>query len=211
MKYWMLLFLTLFFLWPAEIDAKRPHILLDVPIVKQKPELPRGCEVTSLAMILLDENIKANKMTLAKQVDKVPYKGHPNVGFVGNMYDKRKPGYGVYHKPIEKLARRYAGQRVKNLTGSSFDQVLSYVSNGHPVWIITNATFRPLPYSAFETWKTKHGDVKITWHEHSVVIVGYDQTFVYINNPLSGKNKRYYLKDFRQAWEQMGKQAITIL
>lgn len=198
-------------LWSAETDAKRPHILLDVPIVKQKPELPRGCEVTSLTMVLLDKKIDAMKMTLAEQVAKVPYKGHPNVGFVGNMYDIRKPGYGVYHKPIEKLARSYAGQRVNDMTGKSFEEILAFVGNGHPVWIITNAKFQALPYSSFETWKTKHGDAKITWHEHSVVLVGYDETFVYINDPLKGKNKRYYKTPFRKAWEQMGKQAITIL
>jgi uncharacterized protein YvpB len=190
--------------------------LLDVPFIAQMPELPRGCEVTSLAMLLRYAGVDADKMTLAEQVDKVPYwvnggNGNPYDGFVGNMYTFSEPGYGVYHGPIQRLADRYVPGRVIELTGWNFDDVLQqHVAKGRPVWVIANARFYALDPGSFETWHTPSGDVNITWEEHSVVVTGFDADAVYINNPLAGKNERHDRGSFRAAWEQMGSQAITI-
>ncbi|MEH7075106.1 C39 family peptidase [Neobacillus drentensis] len=194
--------------------------ILNVPIVKQMPELPRGCEVTSLTMLLKYTGIKANKMTLAKQVKKDPaklvrkngkiYFGHPNYGFVGNMYTFNKPGWGVFNKPIEALAEKYKPNRIKNLTGKPFETILSYVSAGHPVWIINTSWFSRVPNSYWQTWYTSHGTVRITYKEHSVVITGYDSKYVYFNDPLDGtKNKKRPIKSFVEGWKQFGSQAIS--
>lgn len=85
------------------------------------------------------------------------------------------------------------------------------LSEGTPVWIITNTTYKKLPASAFETWETPQGKIKITYKEHSVVITGYDNDYYYFNDPLDGKQKKAAKDSFIEAWEQMGAQAITIL
>jgi uncharacterized protein YvpB len=196
-----------------------PSIVLDVPWIGQNPELPRGCEVTSLAMLARDAGLPVRKTGLASQIAKVPYlsdglHGNPNDGFVGDMYTLKKPGYGVYHAPVMSLARRHLGSRAIDLSGpnTTLYTLLTHVARHRPVWVITNATFAPLPSSAFETWRTSSGNVRITWQEHSVVITGYDAGHIYINDPLDGqhgKNKRVDRTNFRLAWEQMGRQAIT--
>lgn len=192
-------------------------IALDVPFVKQNPELPRGCEVTSLAMVMKAWGIAADKMDLAARVEKVPYLvdglyGNPNTGFVGDMVVSANPGYGVYHAPVARLANVLAPGRVVDLTGKSFDQILAQVAQRRPVWIVTNATFAPLAASEFKTWPTATGDVQITWHEHSVVVTGYDATTIFVNDPLGRTaNKRLARPAFRAAWEQMGKQAIVVM
>jgi|GEM_PF-4828030 len=198
-------------------EAAVTAVSFDVPWISQKPELPRGCEVTSLAMMLRHAGVNVDKMTLADEVKKVPYatgalRGDPFEGFVGNMYTFAEPGYGVYHGPIKALADDYLPGRVLDLTGSSFDDVLQqHVAKKRPVWIVTNARFEPLDATRFETWQTKAGPVTMTWHEHSVVIVGFDAKTIIINDPLdpNGKNKKLPRTPFRLAWEQMGKQAIT--
>lgn len=203
-----------------EESEVKPFVLLDVPLIQQMPELPRGCEVTSLAMLLQDAGVQADKTTLAKQIKKDPtpfqrrngkvYFGNPHNGFVGDMYSLTTPGLGVYHEPIEELAKQYLPNRIVNLTGSDFSELQKYLSQGAPVLVITNSTFRALPESAFREWDTPNGSIKITYYEHSVVITGYDQDYIYFNDPLSDqKNKKAPKDDFIAAWVQMGKQAIT--
>jgi uncharacterized protein YvpB len=203
-----------------EIISAPSSIHLDVPLILQKPELGCGCEVTALAMMLRYAGAHTDKMTLAAQVDKVPWSysnglhGNPNVGFVGDVRCANQPGYGVYHGPVKRLAERYLGHRVLDLTGQSFDDILrKYVGHRRPVWIISavsnNTNFRRLNPGDFQTWHTPQGNLQVTFAEHSVLITGYDPSYVYINNPLAGKNERHDRRTFRQVWEQMGSQAIS--
>ena len=209
-------------LWTANIILK-DNIVLDIPLIKQLPELPRGCEVTSLAMILKYRGIDVDKMQLAKQVKKdlTPYSidekgkihyGNPYEGFVGDMYDKNKKGYGVYHAPIVELAQEYCGNSAIDLTGLEFEEILYMVQQGNPVWIITNGSYNALEDSAFDIWHTPTGIVKITTRLHSVVITGFSKEHIYINDPLrDSTNIKVDKEKFKKAWEQMGNQAMTIL
>ncbi|WP_117169118.1 C39 family peptidase [Paraliobacillus sediminis] len=194
---------------------------IDVPVIGQYPQLPRGCEVTSLAMLLNYAGINVDKMELATEIrkDSTPYKetkqqiyfGNPNQGFVGDMYDLSNPGYGVYHEPIADLAKKYLNDSVHDFSGSSFDQILYYISQGQPVWVITNATFEKLAPNAFQKWETPQGPVSITMREHSVLVTGYDQEYIYFNDPLNATKRKVSITSFEEAWIQMGRQAITIL
>jgi uncharacterized protein YvpB len=197
-------------------------VLLDAPVINQLPELPRGCEVTSLAMLLQYANVSVDKMTLATEIrkDTTPYKvtdgkihfGHPNNGFVGSMYTKEQPGLGVYHKPIKELAEKYLPGQIKDLTGTPFNELKIHLSDKRPVWVITNTSFKELPSNQFVTWHTPSGVIEITYKEHSVLLTGFDKDYVYFNDPLTGeKNKKAPIMDFEQSWVQMGSQAITYL
>jgi len=189
-------------------------IKLDVPLINQMdaPRLYNGCEITSLAMILNYHGVKVTKNELAKKVKTVPLtysngqKGNPNAGFVGDMANG--PGLGVYNGPVLEVAQKYVGDRAVNLTNHSFDDVLKEVGQGLPVWIITTSSFAPV--SVFQTWNTPQGKINITFSEHSVVITGYDENYIYINNPYGEKNQKLNRASFIKAWEQMGKQAIVI-
>ncbi|WP_243355406.1 C39 family peptidase [Bacillus litorisediminis] len=204
-----------------EMIKIQEQVLLNAPIISQFPELARGCEVTSLAMLLQFHGYDVDKLTLAQEIAKDPttYKningqiffGHPNTGFVGNMYSYAEPGLGVYHKPIKELAEKYAPGKVIDLTGSDFTSVQIYLSQGLPVWVITNTSYQALPETEFEAWQTPSGPIKITYKEHSVLLTGYDEQFVYFNDPLTGeKNKKAPMIEFVQSWTQMGSQAIAI-
>nr|WP_256217186.1 C39 family peptidase [Bacillus sp. 491mf] len=196
---------------------KEQAMIENVPFIKQLPELERGCEVTSLAMLLQYKGIKVDKMTLANEITRVPFesngvKGNPHEGFVGNIYTKSERGYGVYHQPIYKLAQKYVPDKTIDLSGREIKDIYKVLSAGSPVWIIANTTFQPLAADSFESWNTNAGELKITYFEHSVVITGYDQNFVYVNDPLASKPRKSIPRSqFEKAWEQMGKQAITIL
>lgn len=199
---------------------KKEAALLNAPLISQLPELPRGCEVTSLAMLLQYAGVNVGKMELAQQIKKDPtpfqvknrqvFFGNPNVGFVGDMYNIDNPGYGVYHKPIKELAEKYLPTKVVNLTGKEFSEIETSISNGIPVWIIINTRYSKLHPEEFDTWNTTEGQIQMTYREHSVLITGYDKDYIYFNDPLTGeKNKKAPKPDFIQAWVQMGRQAIT--
>ncbi len=195
----------------------QPSVLLNTPLINQMPELSRGCEVTSLAMLIQQAGKKTSKLKLAKEIKKVPfesdgYRGNPNDGFVGNIYTFHQPGLGVYHRPIAALAKSYLGNRVIDLTGEGWASIQKQLDSGYAVWVITNVTFGPLsntdPY--WYTWKTKEGTIRITYKEHSVLVTGYGPHSVYINDPLGAvKNKKLDKEDFVAAWKQMGSQAIS--
>ncbi|MCM3729084.1 C39 family peptidase [Neobacillus cucumis] len=197
------------------INIQSSSIVLNVPLINQMatPRLKNGCEMTSLAMVLNYHGVKVTKNTLANQVNKVPWtysnglRGNPNIGFVGDMANG--PGLAVYNGPVLSLAKKYVGNKAVNLTKKPFSEVLSYVGQGLPVWIITTTTFAPV--SNFQSWNTPQGPIRITFSEHSVVITGYDQNYVYINNPYGSKNQKLNKTTFMKAWEQMGSQAIVIL
>lgn len=201
----------------------KDEVKLEVPLIKQLPELPRGCEVTSLAMLLKYRGIQIDKMQLAEQIKKdltqysiddmgkIHY-GNPYEGFVGDMYDKNKRGYGVYHGPIAELAKKYSKDAVADLTGLEFEEILYMIQIGNPIWVITNITYDTLEEAYFTIWHTPTGIVKITNRLHSVVITGFSKDKVYINDPLSDeRNIELDREKFRKSWEQMGNQAITIL
>ncbi len=199
--------------WTNASHLMESHKIEDVPLISQLPELQRGCEVTSLAMLLNFHGVSVSKLTLADEIDKVAYRtgklyGNPHEGFVGDIWSMSKDGYGVYHEPIYKLLTKYKKDTAYDITGLSFDDILRLVSTDFPVWIITNSSYSKLARFS-ETWKTNDGDVQITWNEHSVLITGYDEKYIYFNDPLVGET-RASRKGFIEAWEQMGSQAVTV-
>ncbi|WP_408868960.1 C39 family peptidase [Brochothrix campestris] len=189
---------------------------LDVPLINQMdaPRLFNGCEVTSLAMLLNYEGVTVTKNELAQRIPTVPLtydngqKGNPHEGFVGSVSGDT-PGIGVYHEPIATLAKQYvASDRVRDISGESFEKVLAAVLEGYPVWIITTSSFTPV--TSMQEWQTPTETLEMTYDMHSVVITGFDQTHIYINNPYGEKKQQLKRSDFIAAWKQMGQQAVYI-
>jgi len=188
------------------------------PGIPQLPELPRGCEVTSLAMLLNFYGVGADKLELAEKIKKngEPYRaadgaiyyGDPNDGFVGDIYSGAGEGLGVYHAPVAELLSEYMPRAAADLTGCDFSDLFFLLESGAPVWVIVNSTYAVLPESAFQTWQTPNGPIKVTYYEHSVLVTGYDNGYVYFNDPLcmAAKARR---GEFIAAWEQMGRQAVA--
>ena len=109
-----------------------------------------------------------------------------------------EPGLGVYHEPIAQLAENYLPGKIKDLTGADFHELKIHLSDSRPVWVITNTEYKKLDEDHFQTWNTPTGKVQITYKEHSVLMTGYDQKFVYFNDPLTGeKNKKAPMHGFR--------------
>jgi uncharacterized protein YvpB len=204
---------------PQAENPPPPSASLDVPAQHQLPELPNGCEVTSLSMLMTAVGDPIDKMTLAKEepVDPTPIAygpdgsisswGDPNKGFVGKV--NGYPGYGIYHGPIVALINKILPGKAVDLTGHPFTDILGVVAHHRPVMVWTTADFQPT--SDWVTWNSPDGPVHATFSEHAVLLVGYNSTQLIINDPLDGaKSKPVNRQSFIAAWQQLGRQAVTI-
>jgi uncharacterized protein YvpB len=203
---------------PLALKPVQPSIMLTAPLVKQNPELPSGCEITTLTMLLQFYGIKKDKMQLASEMkyDTTPMKtdangnivywGNPNSGFVGSISGQAK-GFGIYHTALIELLRKYIPTAV-DLTQKSFDVLQRHIASGIPVEVWTTVDY--LEPAAWVEWDSPLGPIRTTFAEHAVLLVGYDKDNVYVNDPLSGKSSVRIDKSlFVQTWESMGSQAIT--
>ncbi|PLR75824.1 peptidase C39 [Bacillus sp. V3-13] len=201
---------------PAEMSQTK---LLDVPLIRQNPELKYGCEVTSLAMMLQYAGVETTKWKLYEEIAKdndpliksrsgdILKWGDPARGFVGDMTGKQA-GYAVFDQPMIDLINRYLPGSAVNLTGKDFNDILSHVSDGYPVVVWTTGDYR-LP-DRWESWQ--HGSEKIETplDLHAVVLVGYDEHSVYINDPLSGKKQVKVSKEqFITSWQALERRAVS--
>jgi uncharacterized protein YvpB len=199
-------------------QTKPKSVILEAPLILQKPGLYNGCEVTSMTMLLLYANIDANKMKLAAAMPKDPtplqlnkngtirYWGDPNVGFVGDVTGKRR-GYAINQKAMFPFLKKYISRAV-NLSGKYYPSLEAKLAEKRPIVVWTTVHY-DRPWSWVE-WNSPTGKVRATFQTHAVLLVGYDEKYVYVNDPLSSqKKKRIDKAKFIRGWEAMGRQAIT--
>lgn len=191
--------------------------ILNIPAINQFPELPTGCEITTITMLLNWYGINVTKTQLADAVDKYPVPRNsfnditigpnPNEGFVGNPYDDHS--YGMYHKAAEKLADKFSSNNSLNVSNYDLTYLLSIIESGRPVMAWVTIGF--IEPSVGSQWLTENNE-KITWMipEHSVLIIGYNKDNVIILDPYDGKRKEINKNLFQTRYAQMGKQAITM-
>jgi uncharacterized protein YvpB len=198
---------------------RKQSTLLNVILIKQNPELRYGCEVTSLAMVLNYAGVKTDKMDLYRRIQKDPDPliksargdilrwGNPADGFVGDMTGRRA-GYAVFDRPMVALINQKLPGRAVNLTNQPFDRVLAHVSTGYPVVVWTTGDYR-LP-DRWEGWYHGQEFIRTPLDLHAVVLVGYDTSHVYLNDPLSGRKQvRVNKEQFIKSWKALKSRAVS--
>lgn len=200
-----------------ELPPKPASAMLDAPVVKQLPELPPGCEIVSLTMLLQYYGIEKSKMDLVQEMVKDPtpvrwengaiaYWGNPYTGYVGDVTGKSR-GFGIYHTGLFPTLEANIPTAV-DLTGSDFDAVERQIANGFPAVVWTTIDYN-VP-KKWVSWDTPIGPIETTFMEHAVLLVGYDEQNVYVNDPLNGKKAQPIPKEqFLATWEALGKQALS--
>ena len=200
--------------------VKKRSAMIDAPVVLQYPELPNGCELTTLAMMLQFYGINKGKMELLPEMNRdttpfrtgpdgtIEYWGNPNTGFVGDITGKHK-GFGIYHAGLFGLLQSYI-PTATDMTRSSFEELERQVSDGIPVLVWTTIRYTVPSDRQWVTWDSPLGPIRTTFQEHTVLLVGYDEDYVYVNDPLKAEKKhRVEKKQFIASWEAMGKQALS--
>lgn len=180
--------------------------------LSQNPELPTGCEITSLTSVLNYYGCNVDKTTMADEYLK---KGNGSFYemFLGNPRDNTS--YGCMAQPIVNAANKYFKANnmtsvAKNISGMDFNEILGMVAQGDPI-VIWNTIDMRQPY---ESKTFVFNGKEYTWMspEHCVVITGYDlnKNIVYIMDPMEGNITRN-LETFQSRYETMHSQAVYII
>lgn len=206
---------------PVADDNKK---FINVINISQYPELPTGCEVTSLTILLNHLGYQANKLDLARNYlpkqdfywkNGIYYGADFRTTFAGNP--ESEYSYGCYAPCITTTANTYFAAngysaKANNVTGTDFDNLLTdYIDNDIPVliWITSNNLHETKLTSI---WTTPAGE-KVQWlaYEHCVVLTGYDKDngLIYVSDPLVG-NTSYDYSKIRQRYIDLGQQAVYI-
>ena len=183
----------------------------DFEWLSQNPELPTGCEITSLTSVLNYYGINVKKETMAddylKKGDGSYYKM-----FLGNPRDAGS--FGCMAQPIVDAANLYfkknnVSMKASNVSGVTFDKILEYVSQGVPMIVWNTLGMAP----AYESQTLTLDGREYTWiaPEHCVVVVGYDldNNEVYVADPMAGMVTRN-LKTFEERYDSLKRQAVYV-
>lgn len=206
-----------------EYDSNSVYI--DMENVLQLPELPVGCEITALTILLRHCGFDADKTDLAKNYlpqswgnpryeDEKTYKDSFFDYFIGDPFSR---GYGCFSSAIEKAANSYiadhgGGFTVKNISGSHPDVLYDYLAEGVPV--LCWATDGMIEPEYYETWYDNATGEQLDWYlnEHCFVLAGFNMSadIVTLNDPMKGIID-YNINKFETRYDQMYRQAIVII
>lgn len=187
----------------------------------QMPELPTGCEITSLTMVLNYYGYPVDKMTMA--LDYLPTLGWTDIyyGNDGTVYGNDIYNYFIGDPQSETdglscgagaivtaannyLADNGNAMQAEDETGAEPEQLYRFVSEGTPV--VVWGTISMEERQVMEDWSSEDGRAE-SWamNDHCMVLIGYDTENVTVADPLEGiitYNKAQFETAFRSRSNQ---------
>ena len=142
-------------------------VLNNAVALSQLPQLPTGCEMTAVTMMLRYAGINISKEQVANET---PRSSNPYYGFVGNPYSNT--GYGLWVAPsgIASVVTKYLGSSL-NMTGWSIESIKKQLINRHLV----------------VAWQAHmHG-----FGTHAITLTGYNNSGFYYNDPWTGEKNAF--------------------
>ncbi len=191
---------TLFQLNREKIKKTGSHYIEDFELIWQMPELPTGCEITSLTMVLNYLGAEADKVDISREYllkedvtcdENDKYYG-PDFKYTFAGDPEGDTSYGCMAPCIVKTAQRYIADNEYalspvNLSGAEFEELLDYVEHDVPVIIWSTMELIEPEYKA--KWYTPENK-EVVWpsNEHCVVLTGYDADVgtVQTHDPMNG-------------------------
>lgn len=198
--------------YDEKVELPQKRLELELKLFLQNPELPNGCEITSLAMVLDYLGYKVDKCILADDyLPKGPYgKANFYEEYIGNPRDK--DGLGCYAPVIVDAANKFLQSRsssycARDYTGTDFYEVINQLEAGNPsiVWISSYMDVEPRL-----TTKWMIDGESLVWKSnlHCVVVSGYDgqKGTIITYDPLYGITEYdldLFVKRFKQYYSQV--------
>lgn len=177
----------------------------------QYPELPTGCEVTALAMVLNYYGLDADKCELADrfldkgEIEETDFR----YAFPGDPHSVN--GYGCYAPAIVNCANRFLREKQSSLRaieikGEKLGSLMEYCDKGIPVLIWCTIDFRPGYYT--KEWLIN--GQRLRWYapEHCVVLLGENDGKAFIADPRIGKTVSCDSTLLEKRFDELHRQAV---
>lgn len=203
------------------IQNRENEVFIPVPIVLQKPELPNGCEVTSLSAVINYLGFPVSKTTLSDTfLPKQPFYRKEGKLFGANPYQyyagnpRDKTGFFSYAPPIVETSKRYFSSIQENvntldISGSKPEDLKILLKQGIPVviWVTLELDQPKIKYSWYfsDTNELFQAPVNL----HCVVLNGYKDDEMFVMNPLKGQ-VTYNEKMFFDSYISLGSHAFIL-
>lgn len=204
---------------------QRAYEKTKVKNICQLPELPTGCEVTALAVLLQSLGYDANPVALARHYlpmqefyisDGLCFGADPDKAFAGSPFTA--DSYGAYSGAIEETANAYltykgSALRARAYQSCDFELFSDTVKDGKPVLIWVTIDLKESTVS--DSWFTLEGE-QVCWrsNEHCMVLVTIDEQngTVLCADPLKDTEElcEYELSLFTERFYEMGAQGLII-
>lgn len=154
-------------------------------VISQLPEMPTGCEITAVTMMLNYAGVKVSKFKAAKVMH---YSLNPNRGFIGSPYKKWPLGYWVAPDGIKSVVKHYLGTS-KVMTGASMTAIKKKLVRSHLVvaWV-----------GNFDGFSN-----------HAITLTGYHGKTLYYNDPWTGTKRTISENSFMSHWKKDAKRALS--
>ncbi|MEX2160588.1 MAG: LysM peptidoglycan-binding domain-containing protein [Anaerolineales bacterium] len=143
-------------------------------------------------------------------LNRLPRSDNPNLGFVGDPDDPwgyiPPASYGAHAEPVANLLRAYGLDAHAGL-GLSWDEVRSEVAAGRPVivWVIGS-----IWSGEAKQYETEDGEVvTVANNEHTMILIGYDESRVHLVDALTGYTVTHPLQNFLNSWGVLGNMAVV--
>lgn len=201
----------------GEEKVNAVYTRLHVPLYCQYPSLPTGCEATAAAMAL---QYWGEEVTPEEVADWLPtsrdfytfagvdYGPNPWTEFVGDPFTT--DSYGCYAPVIvDAINKNSTRCRAEDYSGASLTELFDCISQGTPVLIW--ATVEMKPAREGNSWVLENGET-FTWiaGEHCLVLAGYENGMVYLNDPYTGRQECYSSETVEERYGELGCQAVLV-
>lgn len=205
---------------PLPISGKAQYE--PVNLLYQDPELPNGCEITSLAMVLAAAGEPVDKVELYESFlprQAFSYNGpnrygpDPEKAYAGDAASARG-GWYCFEKPVAEaaeswLAMRNSDHTVQSLCGVTKKELDRYAQEGIPLvtWVTRN--YEEPYYSDFRWTMPSGSDYTPYANLHCVVLAGIENGKYRIADPIKGW-QTVEPERFWQSFSAMGGRAVLV-
>ena len=155
----------------------------DAEVIGQNPELPTGCEITAVTMMLRYAGANVNKIQLANEM---PRSNNGDYGFVGNPFSVT--GWWVFPTGVAPVVNKHLGHS-QVMTGASLESIKNKLLNGHLVvaWVANMNGFV----------------------NHAIALTGYNGNTLYYNNPWTARKESMSVSSFYTHWNADKQRALS--